>query len=100
MKISRVESGRAAAKRESAAEKILPRNRPKGSVLSRPQAGKELSPLEKGMAVAEEALRQIPDVREDLVNQIKERIKRGEYQISGEEIAEMMLRRRAADRLR
>ena len=35
-----------------------------------------------------------------IVEEIKERIKKGEYQVSGEEIAEMMLRRRAADRIR
>jgi len=42
----------------------------------------------------------IPDVREDIVMQLKERIEKGEYTVSGQEIAEMMVRRMKADRIR
>jgi anti-sigma28 factor (negative regulator of flagellin synthesis) len=52
------------------------------------------------MVVAESALRAVPDVRESLVRDLRERIERGEYKVSAEEIAEMMLRRLAADRMR
>jgi anti-sigma28 factor (negative regulator of flagellin synthesis) len=42
----------------------------------------------------------VPDVREDIVMQLKERIGKGEYNVSGEEIADMMCRRARADRIR
>ena len=100
MKISHFESGKASTSGQKPEGKILPKDRPKGSVLGRPGAQKALSPLEQGMAVAEAALADTPDVREELVQDIKERIERGEYKISGQEIAEMMLRRTAADKLR
>ena len=100
MKISDSESGKASASARAAKEKILPKERPKGSLLSKPDSSRKLSPLEKGMAVAEAALAAVPDTRDDLVEEIKERIRKGEYEISSGEVAEMMLRRRAADRLR
>ncbi|OFX15237.1 MAG: hypothetical protein A2Z18_04720 [Armatimonadetes bacterium RBG_16_58_9] len=100
MKISDFESGKASASGSAAEAKILPKDRPKGSVLSRPHTARELSPLEKGMAVAEAALRDVPDTRDDLVADIEERIRKGEYNVSGEQIAEMMLRRRKADKIR
>lgn len=100
MKISGIESIRAAASQGATQPKILPKNRPKGLVSSRPANAASLSPLEKGMAVAEAALAGVPDTREEIVAELKERIEKGEYKVSGEEIAEMMLRRRAADRIR
>ena len=60
----------------------------------------QLSPLERGMELAEQALKQVPDVRESVVEDLKERIKRGEYKVKGEEVAEMMMRRLSADRIR
>jgi len=100
MKISRLESGRASASVGAKETRILPKQRPKGAVSTRGQSQKQLSPLEKGMLAAEAALADVPDVREDMVRELKERLQRGEYDISGEEIAEMMLRRLAADRMR
>lgn len=100
MKISGIESSRAAASQGATQPKILPKNRPKGLVSSRPANAASLSPLEKGMAVAEAALADVPDTREEIVAELKDRIEKGEYKVSGEEIAEMMLRRRAADRIR
>ena len=100
MKISDFESGKASAAESAPGAKILPKDRPKGSVLSRPSVAREMSPLEKGMAVAEAALKSVPDTRDDVVAEIKERIRKGEYNVSGEEIAEMMLRRREADKIR
>lgn len=100
MKISGVESGKAAVSTGAAEAKILPADRPKGLVSARTDAARQLSPLEQGMAVAEAALANTPDIREDYVKEVKERIQKGEYKVSGEEIAEMMLRRRAADSIR
>ena len=100
MKISDFESGKASAMESGAEAKILPKHRPKGSVLSRPESSRALSPLEKGMAIAEAALEKVPDTRDDLIESVKGRIKKGEYDVGGEEIADMMLRRRKADELR
>ena len=100
MKISNFESGKASGNTGAVESKILPENRPKGSISSKSETTKQLSPLEQGMLVAEAALADIPDTREQLVNEIKERIQKGEYNVSGKDIAEMMLRRHAADRIR
>ena len=100
MKISGVESTKAAGSQGAAETKILPKDRPRGSVSAKLGTAAALSPLEQGMAVAEAALKDVPDTRDEIVEQIKERVKKGEYKVSGEEIAEMMLRRRAADRIR
>jgi len=99
MKISIGECTKAAAAaKTSADEKILPEKMPVRKKTAKPSAN--LTPLEHGMAVAQEALKNIPDIREDIVEELKKRIENGEYDVSGEEIAEMMMRRRAADRIR
>lgn len=100
MKISNTESGKAAAGVDAAQAKILPEDRPRGLVSAGKRAAKHLSPLEKGMAVAEAALAEVPDTRDDVVDELKKRIQSGEYQVKGEEVAEMMMRRLAADRIR
>ncbi|MCL5105493.1 MAG: flagellar biosynthesis anti-sigma factor FlgM [Armatimonadetes bacterium] len=100
MKISRIESGKASMRVGAAESKILPEGRPRGSISSRTEGARHLSPLEKGMAVAEEAMARIPETREDIVNDLKERIRNGEYKIDGKEVADMMLRRLEADRIR
>jgi flagellar biosynthesis anti-sigma factor FlgM len=79
--------------------RILPEDMPRK--MSREQSAKtHLTPLEQGIAVAEEALKSVPDTREEIVQDLKKRIESGEYKVSGEEIADMMMRRRAADRIR
>lgn len=100
MKISSIESGKAAHSAGSAQAKILPQDRPRGLVSSRPASERQLSPLEKGMAVAEAAMADVPDIREDYVNELKERIQKGEYNVSGKDIADMMIRRLEADNIR
>ncbi|MCE5198815.1 MAG: flagellar biosynthesis anti-sigma factor FlgM [Armatimonadota bacterium] len=100
MKISHVESGKASMGTGAAQGRILPENRPRGSVASKTNGSKQLSPLEQGMVVAESALADVPDIREDVVNDLKERISKGEYKINGKEVADMMLRRLNADRIR
>ena len=100
MKISDVESGKAVANQGGTEAKILPKDRPRSSVQSGAEPSRQVSPLEKAMAVAEAALKDVPDTRDELVEELKQRIRKGEYEVSGEEIAEMMMRRLAADRIR
>ena len=40
-----------------------------------------------------------PDIREDIVASLRERIQSGTYHVTGEQIGEMMLRRMIADRV-
>jgi anti-sigma28 factor (negative regulator of flagellin synthesis) len=42
----------------------------------------------------------LPDVREEIVASLRARIEAGTYFVSGDQIAEMMLRRLLADRVR
>lgn len=100
MKISQIESGKASATGTASNARILPEDRPRGFVSSKVSSKKNLSPLEQGMAVAEAALSDVPDIREDIVNDLKERISKGEYKIDGKEVADMMLRRLKADKTR
>lgn len=98
MKISSAESGKAVASRGASArpeEKILPKEMPRKKA-----AAAQLTPLERGIVVAEEALKEIPDTRDEIVEELRKRIEGGDYKVSGEDVAEMMMRRRAADRLR
>jgi negative regulator of flagellin synthesis FlgM len=102
LKISSIECGKAAlsaATSAKAQEKILPKERPRKKAADRVAAA-QLTPLEQGIMVAEEALKQIPEVRDELVEEVRKRIESGDYRVSGEEVADMMMRRRAADRLR
>ncbi|MGQ9454888.1 MAG: flagellar biosynthesis anti-sigma factor FlgM [Armatimonadota bacterium] len=100
MKISETECSRACANGRPVDEKILPKVCPNRQKLSRESSKRELSPLEHGMMVAQAALEGVPDVREDIVRELKRRVEQGCYTVSGEEIAKMMLRRLAADRFR
>ncbi len=103
MKISDTESGKAAAGIRTAtgeSARILPEDRPRGHALAKRKSGEFVSPLEQGMAVAEAALKDVPEIREDIVKDLKERILKGDYKVSGHDVADMMLRRLAADRIR
>jgi len=100
MKISDVECARAYGFACRPEARILPEGRMRGELADRELRQKDLSRLEKSMAVAEAALVEIPDTREDLVQELKAKIERGEYGVSGEKIADMMLRRLSADRIR
>ncbi len=80
--------------------RILPEGNVKGLVRSTAAAKRSTSPLEQGMTTAKAALETVPDIRSDIVDSLKRRISSGEYSVSGEDIAEMMLRRLGADKVR
>ena len=61
---------------------------------------KSVEPDPAEVAAVVEVVKAAPDVREDIVMQLKERIEKGEYKVSGDEIADMMIRRMRADRVR
>ena len=102
MKISSNECGKASANQATgleSQEKILPKVMPRKKS-GAPSEATHLTPLEQGILVAEQALKDVPDTRDEIVEDLRRKIKSGEYKVSGQEVAEMMLRRRAADRIR
>ena len=50
-----------------------------------------ISSMGKDYSTASKALSSTPDIREDLIYSIKERIKNGTYEVSGEAFAEKIL---------
>ena len=102
MKISSFESGKAGHTFPAvqAAQQILPKDRPRRKELRSHLAAAQLTPLEQGILKAELALEQIPDIRQELVEPLKKAIEEGTYRVSGIDIADMMIRRRLADRIR
>lgn len=53
----------------------------------------ELSRTGNDYSFAKQVMAQIPDIREDKVNDIKERMKSGTYNVSMEEVAEKIISR-------
>jgi negative regulator of flagellin synthesis FlgM len=51
----------------------------------------ELSDRARGLLVANQELSRLPDIREDQVQALKQMVKAGAYQVSGEEVAKHML---------
>ena len=98
MKISSAEYAKSHSSDSEA--RVLPEGDIKSLVHARNKSKKSSTPLEQGIAIAQEALESVPDVRSEVVEELKKRISSGEYNVSGEEIAEMMLRRLRADKVR
>ncbi|MDO8586487.1 MAG: flagellar biosynthesis anti-sigma factor FlgM [Armatimonadota bacterium] len=102
MKISSFESGKAGhvSPASQPAPRILPKDRPRRRELRSHLAEAQLTPLEQGILKAERALEKIPDIRHELVEPLKKAIQEGTYKVSGQDIADMMIRRRLADKIR
>jgi flagellar biosynthesis anti-sigma factor FlgM len=88
-----------------------------GSILTKEQASEEVlagedrrdcNPAMKGKIAAntqdiqrvKQLLAEAPDIREDMVQALKERIESGTYHVRSEDIADLMFRRAFADRIR
>jgi negative regulator of flagellin synthesis FlgM len=52
----------------------------------------EISQLGKDYQVAKQIVAQTPDVREDKVNEIKQRLDAGTYDVSNEEVADKLVK--------
>ena len=68
---------------------------PEAGAAAREGDGISLSERAKEVVSVTRALGELPDVREDLVRDIKERIEAGTYDISAEDVAEKILGRAA-----
>lgn len=51
----------------------------------------EISQVGKDFQVAKKAVAQVPDIREDKVKELKQSIASGNYNVSGEELADKMV---------
>lgn len=71
-----------------------------GAYAAPPAASVEISQSAQDIARVRQIVEQMPDVREDLVASIRERISKGEYKVSSADIADLMLRRAVADTIR
>ena len=69
------------------------------AIVSAPSAEEKLTPGQELRRVRQLAADH-PDVREELVQSLKARIENGTYNVSGEEIADLMIRRAFADSLK
>lgn len=99
MKITATESGQAGGARYSAEIAILPAGVGPGTREAGPNR-RTPSSREEAIEVAIAAVAELPDVREDLVAELRAKVERGEYKVNGEEVADMMLRRMRADSIR
>ena len=66
-------------------------------VTESPAATVSFSSQAQDIAKAKAAVNASPDVREDLVASLKSQIDSGTYKVSGSDVADMMMRRIAAD---
>jgi negative regulator of flagellin synthesis FlgM len=60
----------------------------------------ELSPRAQEIRQIKFLLDEIPDVREEMVQELRQKIEAGEYHVSSEEIADLIVRRTFADNIR
>jgi negative regulator of flagellin synthesis FlgM len=65
-----------------------------------PAASVELSPRAQEIRQIKFVLDEIPDVREEMVQELRQKIEAGEYHVSSEEIADLIVRRTFADNIR
>ncbi len=69
------------------------RRTPQSSSVSYGRDAVEISGLGKDLQVARQAVKNAPDVREDLVASIKARIDSGEYNVSAESFADKLMKK-------
>ncbi|MCS6777454.1 MAG: flagellar biosynthesis anti-sigma factor FlgM [Chloroherpetonaceae bacterium] len=101
MKISSEEVGRllatAPSGRGNARVATTPASPAQESSGSREAALVEVSPTAQEIQQIKRLVHRLPDVREDRVRSLKAQIESGTYHVSGEDIADLMIRRMLAD---
>lgn len=65
-----------------------------------PAASVEVSATASEIQRVKKIVDQMPDIREEVVQAIKARIESGTYKVSSEDVADLMIRRAFADRVR
>ena len=65
--------------------------------VSREAALVDVSPTAQEVQQVKRVVNKLPDMREDRVNALKAQIENGTYHVSGEDIADLMIRRTLAD---
>ena len=65
-----------------------------------PAASVEFSPTTQEIQRVKQLVNETPDVREELVQSLKSRIEKGTYNVSGADIADLMVLRAFEDKIR
>lgn len=99
MKITEIESGKATARQADPSARILPEGYA-AEKTARREGRRPKTSREEAIEAAREAISNTPDIREDIVNELKAKIESGQYNVSGADIADMMIRRMKADSIR
>ena len=68
-----------------------------GAVVNTPASTVEVSDQAQEVRRVTKLVNQLPDVREDRIQALKAQIEAGTYNVSGEQIADLMIRRTLAD---
>ncbi|MEO7715545.1 MAG: flagellar biosynthesis anti-sigma factor FlgM [Capsulimonas sp.] len=76
-----------------------PQNGPTGTT-GTPAAEVQLSSQAQTLSAAMQAVNAAPETRDDLVTKLQKQISDGTYKVSGADIADQMVRRAQADRIR
>ncbi len=101
MKISGEEALRsyslAKASRSTTAAADLDFDTNAGSLSLSSSAEATISSQARDIQLVKSALAQLPDVRQDRVDELKALVQSGKYQVSGDDIADLMIRRALAD---
>ncbi len=72
-------------------KKVVPELQQPGASGRAPEETVSLSSAARGIQQAEKALRELPEVRQEKIDELKERIAGGNYDVRGDKLAEKML---------
>ncbi|CEK18455.1 anti-sigma-28 factor, FlgM family [Chthonomonas calidirosea] len=81
----------------SAKSRIARSQNSDSSSISSEAVSVEISAKAQDIQKVKQAIEQVPDVRMDRVMQLKALVESGQYHVSGEEVADLMIRRTLAD---
>ena len=101
MKISMEEVGRAIQTQTTGRTMVTaPREVGVPESRTQPAATLEITGRAQEIQRATQAVNRLPDVREEMVAELKARIESGNYNVSGEDVADLIIRRSYADSIR
>jgi negative regulator of flagellin synthesis FlgM len=75
----------------------VPSDKSAGSAALKPEEKVDLSTMAKEIQQAKVEVSRLPDVREEKINEIKNQVNKGTYNISGEKIASKMVQESIID---
>src|SRR5438034_9288282 len=101
MKISMEEIGRIIETQNAGRSRVsAPKEGESPQSRTEPASTVEVSTRAQEIQRAKRAVDRLPDIREEMVQEMKARIDTDNYNLSGEDIADLIIRRSYADRIR